>query len=298
MIEIKGTYSATVTLCDSDGAYDLGAMRKVVQHQLEAGLDGFYLCGGTGEGMLLTVEERKAVLETVMDEVNGRAGIIVHVGAFRTAETLELVRPASEAGVDAIASLPTAYFHKPDRLALVRFYTALNDAASVPILIYNIPQRTEITMTQDLFDELLQLEYVVGMKDASGNIFSLGLFFTEDKKPIILEGEDTVVLSALLAGARVGIGLTYNLWPHHFSTLWKQFRAKDFEAAAKTQAHINEPIDALLQTDMFGGIKQVMAWIDLDSGAPRSPNRLLTEGETVKLRENLERVVFFEEVQA
>ena len=288
-------YSATVTPFDSSGAFAPGAMRQVVDHQLEAGLDGFYLCGGTGEGMLLTVEERKAVLETVLDAVNGRAGIIAHVGAFRTAETLELARHASEAGVDAIASLPPAYFYTVDTLGLVRFYAALNEVASVPILIYNIPQRTGITMTQELFDELLQMEHIIGMKDASGDMFPLGLYFTAGKNPFILEGEDTVVLPALLAGARGGIGLTYNLWPHLFAKLWQEFQSNDIRAAARTQARINELIDALLKTDMFGSLKQTMAWMGLNIGEPRSPNRSLTEEETVELRENLEHVDFFKE---
>ena len=95
MREFAGIYPAIVTAFDDQGSYDPGAMRQIVQHQLAAGVDGFYVCGGTGEGMLLTPAERQAVLETVLDEVNGRAGVIAHVGAFQTADTLELARHAS-----------------------------------------------------------------------------------------------------------------------------------------------------------------------------------------------------------
>ena len=296
-LELKGMYSAIVTAFDSKGTGDSGAMRKLVQHQLEAGLDGFYVCGGTGEGMLLTVEERQTVLETVLDEVNGRVAVIAHVGAFRTDETLALARHASEAGVDAIAALPPAYFYKPDRLGLIRYYTAVAEASTVPILIYNIPQRTGITMTQDLFDELLQLENIVGMKDASGNIYSLSLFFTGGKTPIIFEGEDTVLLAGLLAGACGGIGATYNMMPQLFAKLWNAFQAKDLETAARTQSRINELINALLVVDLFGGLKQTLAWMGLECGEPRTPNRPLTEEETAKLRKSLENVNFFDDAR-
>lgn len=297
MRELKGMYSAIVTAFDSKGTYAPGAMRKLVQHQLEAGLDGFYVCGGTGEGMLLTVEERQAVLETILAEVNGRAGIIAHVGAFRTDETLALARHASEAGVDAIAALPPAYFYKPDTLGLIRYYTAVAEASTVPLLIYNIPQRTGITMTQDLFDELLQLENIVGMKDASGNIYSLSLFFTGGKTPIIFEGEDTVLLGGLLVGACGGIGATYNMMPQLFAKLWNAVQAKDMETAARTQSRINELINALLVVDLFGGLKQTLAWMGLECGEPRTPNRALTEEETAKLRKSLENVNFFDEAR-
>ncbi len=298
MRELKGMYSAIVTAFDSKGTYAPGAMRKLVQHQLEAGLDGFYVCGGTGEGMLLTVEERQAVLETILAEVNGRAGIIAHVGAFLTDETLALARHASEAGVDAIAALPPAYFYKPDRLGLIRYYTAVAEASTVPLLIYNIPQRTGITMTQDLFDELLQLENIVGMKDASGNIYSLSLFFTGGKTPIIFEGEDTVLLGGLLVGACGGIGATYNIIPQLFAKLWNAVQAKDMETAARTQSRINELINALLVVDIFGGLKQTLAWMGLECGEPRTPNRALTEEETAKLRKSLENVNFFDEARS
>jgi N-acetylneuraminate lyase len=263
---------------------------------LDAGVHGFYVTGGTGEGMLLTVDERKAALETTLAEVNGRALVIAHVGAFQTGDTLALAKHASGAGVDAIAALPPSYFYKPDTEGLVRYYAAVAEASAVPLLVYNLPQRTGVTVTHDVFERLLSIKGIVGMKDSSGNIHSLGLLFAGGKKPVIFEGEDTVLLYGLLAGACGGIGASYNIMPRLVVKLWNAFQAKDMDLAARTQLRINEIINALLVVDLFAGIKQTMAWMGLPCGEPRTPNRPLSADETAKLRASLEGVGFFDEL--
>ncbi len=296
MRELKGIYPAIVTPFDAEGDYAEGAMRRIVQHQLEAGVHGFYICGGTGEGLLLQREERQAVLETVLDEVQGRAGVIAHVGAFQTAETLALAAHASAVGADAIAALPPAYFYKPDEAALLRYYTDLAAVSKVPLLIYNIPQRTGIAMTRDLFELLLEVENIVGMKDSSGDVYALGLFLAGGKDPVIFNGEDTVLLGGLLAGAGGGIGATYNMMPQLFVELWNAVQAREMAAAAGTQARINQFISALQGVDLFAGLKQTLAWMGLECGVPRTPLRPLTGEETGILRQALEGAGFFEGV--
>jgi N-acetylneuraminate lyase len=293
MRQFAGIYPAIVTAFDDHGEFDPSAMRRIVQHQLAAGVDGFYLCGGTGEGMLLTVPERQAVLETVLDEVAGRAGVIAHVGAFQTADTLELARHASRVGVDAIAALPPAYFYTPDTLALVRYYTSLAEASQVPLLIYNIPSRMGITMTRDLYDQLLQVPNIIGMKDSSGAVYAMGLFFAGGKTSVIFHGEDTVLLGGVLAGACGGIGATYNIMPDLFVQLWQAFQRGDMDTAGQTQLQINQRINALQVVDLFGAIKQTLAWMELPCGVPRTPLRPLTDPEVEKLRSALEQVGFF-----
>ena len=294
--DLQGIYPATVTPFDESGEYDEAAMRRIVDHQLEAGAHGFYLCGGTGEGLLLRADERQAVLETVVDQVRGRAGIIAHVGAFQTAETVALAAHAGPAGADAVAALPPAYFYKPDAPALVRYYTEVAAATDLPVLIYNIPQRTGIAMTQELLGELLGVDNIVGMKDSSGDLFSLGKFLSGGLRPVIFDGEDTVLLGALLAGACGGIGATYNMMPGLFVDLWNAYQARDMDAAAAVQVRINELIGALsgAGVDLFAGLKQTMAWMGLPCGVPRTPLRPLTAAETAMLRRSLEDAGFFE----
>ena len=103
---LEGIYPATVTPFGDDGMFSPQLMAKIIRYQLDAGVDGFFLCGGTGEGLLLSREERESLLEFVLSEVSGQVGVIAHVGAYQTAETLALARHASEAGANAIAALP------------------------------------------------------------------------------------------------------------------------------------------------------------------------------------------------
>ena len=296
MRELKGIYPAIVTAFDDSGAFDPQAMRRIVGHQLEAGVHGFYVCGGTGEGMLLTRDERREVLETVIDEVGGRAGVIAHVGAFQTADTLALAKHAGEAGADAIAALPPAYFYPVDTPALVRYYTDLAGSTDCPLLVYNIPQRTGITMTTELFDQLLEVPNIVGMKDSSGDVYSMGKFLARKKDAVIFSGEDSVLLGGLLTGACGGIGLTYNAMPGLFVALWDAFQAKDMDLAARTQSRLNEIMSAMEGPSGFAGIKQILAWMGLPCGVPRTPMRSFDETETKALRRSLESVRFFDEL--
>jgi N-acetylneuraminate lyase len=225
--ELKGIFPATVTPFGRDGGFDPQAMRRIVRHQVDAGVHGLYVCGGTGEGLLMTVEERKEAIETVLDEVAGQATVIAHIGAFRTDEMVVLARHAGEAGADAIAALPPAYFYRPDEEGLVRYYAEVADASDLRMLIYNIPARTGIAMTESLFERFLALDNIVGMKDSSGDIYSLGHFLTIGDEPVIFEGEDTVLFPAMLAGANGGIGATHNIMPQLFMRLWDALQAKD-----------------------------------------------------------------------
>jgi len=298
MTTFHGNYSPLVTPLNSEGQVDLSSLRQIVRYQLDAGMDGFYVCGGTGEGLLLTVSERKTVLEAVLDEVKGSVGIIAHIGAFQTPDTLELARHAGDAGADAIAAIPPAYFYKPDTVGLVNYYTEVAGASDAPLFVYNIPQRVGITMTADLFDRLMSVPNIVGMKDSSGDLFAMGLLFTGDRKPLIFEGNETVMLPALLFGACGGIGTAHNVAPRLFARMWQAYQAGDIKGAANIQLRINELLDAIIPVTgpILNGVKEIMEWMGLPCGRLRSPNRPLTEDECTELKGRLEKAGFFDEL--
>ena len=278
-----------------EGRFDPVSMRRIVRHQIDAGVHGLYVCGGTGEGLLMNFKERQELLETVLDETRGDVTVIAHVGAFQIPETIALAQHASEIGADAISALPPSYFYKPDEISQVNYYKSIAEASEAPLLIYNIPQRTGITMTEPLYDELIQIDNVIGMKDSSGDIYTLGHLANKWKKSVIFEGEDSLLLPSLIAGAIGGIGASYNLMPELYVQLWEAYRGNNIDKAAEIQAKVNEVIRALLiSPDLIGGIKQVLGWMDLKCGAPRSPNRTLQPEETAKLRQAFDNIGFFE----
>ena len=295
MDNLHGIFPATVSTFDIDGRFDPVSMRRIVRHQLDAGVHGLYVCGGTGEGLLMNSKERQQLLETVLDETRGDVTVIAHVGAFQIPETIALAQHASEIGADAISALPPSYFYKPDEISQVNYYKSIAEASEAPLLIYNIPQRTGITMTEPLYDELIQIDNVIGMKDSSGDIYTLGHLANKWKKSVIFEGEDSLLLPSLIAGAIGGIGASYNLMPELYVQLWEAYRGNNIDKAAEIQAKVNEVIRALLiSPDLIGGIKQVLGWMDLKCGAPRSPNRTLQPEETAKLRQAFDNIGFFE----
>ncbi len=295
MDNLRGIFPATVSTFDMDGRFDPVSMRRIVRHQIDAGVDGLYVCGGTGEGLLMNFKERQDLLETVLDETRGDVTVIAHVGAFQIPETIALARHASGIGVDAISALPPSYFYKPDEISQINYYKSIAQVSEVPLLIYNIPQRTGIAMTEVLYEELIQVDNIIGMKDSSGDIYTLGHLAGKWKESVIFEGEDGLLLPGLIAGAIGGIGASYNLMPDLFVQLWEAYQGKNIDKAAGIQARVNEIIQALLiSPDLIGGIKQVLAWMDLECGPPRSPNRTLSSEESAKLRQAFDSIDFFD----
>ena len=140
MDNLHGIFPATVSTFDIDGRFDPVSMRRIVRHQIDAGVHGLYVCGGTGEGLLMNSKERQQLLETVLDETRGDVTVIAHVGAFQIPETMALAQHASEIGADAISALPPSYFYKPDEISQVNYYKSIAEASEAPLLIYNIPQ--------------------------------------------------------------------------------------------------------------------------------------------------------------
>lgn len=296
MSNLSGIFPATVTAFDSDGEFDAAAMRRIIRYQLGAGVHGLYVCGGTGEGLLLTTVEHRAVIETVVDEVAGAVPVVSHVGAFQTADTLARARDARAVGVDAVSALPPAYFYKPDDEGLLQHYSVLAEAASpLPLLIYNIPQRTGVAMTPELYGRMLEIDNVVGMKDSTGDVYAIGQFISQQPEAVVLGGADSVLLGTLLAGAQGGIGLSYNLVPQQFVRLWDAVQAADMSAAAAVQEQINACIAAISTVEVVAAAKQTMNWMGLPCGLPRTPIRSLDEQEQNRLRVALDAIGFFDE---
>jgi len=295
---LKGVFPALVTPFDRQGKVNEEMLRKVVEYQLQAGVQGFYVCGGTGEGLLLTAQERKMILETTIDQVKGRGAVIVHIGAFHTDETEELARHAQEAGADAISCLPPTFFYKPDVDGLFQYYERIAGVSDLPLLLYNIPHRTGVNITPAIMKRLMQIPNVAGLKHATLDIFQLrNLIELGEGKLIVFEGEDPVFLPALLYGADGGIGCTYNVMPQLFARVYDLFLKKEYDEAAKIQFKINRIINVLLQFDVLAATKETVTMMGMDVGPGRTPQRAMTDEEKARLREGLEKEGFFDLVQ-
>jgi len=295
--QLKGIYTALVTAFDEQDRVNEAVQREIIKYQIEAGVDGFYLCGGTGEGLLLTVEERKRMLEIALDQVKGRAGIIAHIGAFQTQDTVELARHAGEAGADAISCLPPTWFYKPDADGLIEYYKRVAGASGLPLLVYNIPQRTGLQLTPGLMARLRSIGNVVGLKHATGNLYEMRQIINMAKEDmVVFMGEDEYLLPALMYGAVGGIGGCYNVMPRYYVEIYETFVRGDYQKATEVQMREIEVASVFDDFEFIASMKETVRLMGFDCGAPRSPNQPLRQEERTRLRARLEEVGFFEDL--
>ena len=233
MNDFHGILSALVTPFDPDGRVHTPVIRELVRYQIDAGLAGFFVNGGTGEGLLLDPDERKLILETVLDEAAGRVPVIAHIGAVATHTAADLAAHAAAAGADAIAAIPPIYF-RVDLPALIDHYAQLAAAAhDLPLWLYNIPGATGVTVTADMFRALLDIPQIAGIKYTSTDFFTMRqIIEMETVRPLaVLSGPDDLCLSALVMGAHGAVGTTYNIMPELFAQLYRDYHAGNLAAA-------------------------------------------------------------------
>ena len=274
-----GAYAAMFTPFDKKGRLNLDAIDALVEYGIKGGLKGFYLTGSTGEGMLLTLEERKEVYRRAVAAAKGRCKLIAQVGCVRTDDSIELAKAAADAGVDWISSVAPVYFGQNFPSAM-RHYKAISEATDLPFLVYAF--NSELVPERDV--RLFDLKNVKGIKYTGRNFYvcqrirrMLG------KETIWFAGCDELLVSALALGDTFsgGIGLNYNIIPRHFSKICELCAKNDFRSAAKLQAEANRLVDLVVDSfsDNWSSFKVLMKAVGIDCGCCRVPYAPLSKAE-------------------
>ena len=284
-MKLTGIHPALVTAFDENGV-DTKATGKLVDKLLGTGVDGMYIGGSTGEMVLQTVEERKMLLECVIEAAAGRGAMIAHVGAMSTADTLELARHAKAAGADAVSSVTPLYYKYTFR-EVKNYYERIAEAAELPVIIYNIPALTGLVLNAGQLGELLSIPGVGGMKFTSSDFFQLERLRTAFPDHVFYNGSDEMLLSGLVAGADGGIGSTYNYQPKTFVNIRKAFLANDIQAARKYQTEANRTIEVILRNGVLASTKKLLELMGVDVGLCREPYMPLTDEMIADLQENV-----------
>lgn len=235
--ELKGIVVPIVTPMNDDETINLDELRRQVDRQIEAGIHGIFPFGTNGEGYILTGEEKKLVLETVIDEVAGRVPVYAGTGCISTKETIEQSKMAEAAGAD-ILSIITPSFAKASQHELIAHYTAVAEAVpNMPIVLYNIPMRTGNALEPQTVVELAQMDNIVGAKDSSGDWDNLSAYIelTKDMDFGVLSGNDALILKALKAGAKGAIAGCANVYPKNMVGIYENWAKGDMEAAEACQ---------------------------------------------------------------
>jgi N-acetylneuraminate lyase len=283
--EMKGAYSALFTPYTEDNRINLEMVGRLVDYQLAGGLRGFFVGGSTGEGMLLTVEERKQLLEEVVKANRGRGKVIAHVGAVRTEDAVELARHAADTGADWVSSVPPVYFAQTFEGTLYH-YRQIAGATDLPFMVYAF--RTTVEPERDAL--LFKIRNLRGMKYTNANYYSIQQLQRRlDAPALFLSGMDELMVAALAMGCfRGGIGTTYNLLPRHFAEICRLLLDENDAAAARPlQAEANAVIALMLKYGNMSYAKAMMRFIGLDCGYCRGPIAPLTEDEYARFAEEL-----------
>ena len=266
----------------TDSGVDTAKVAKLSTRLADAGVHGLYVGGSSGEMILMTEDERKTLLETVMEAVGDRITVIAHVGTTSTAGSLALARHAEKAGAHAISSVTPLYYKYGFR-EVKHYYERLAAETSLPVIIYNIPALTGSTLSTAQLSEILSIPNVGGMKFTASDFFQLERIRAAFPDKVFYNGSDEMLLSGLAAGADGGIGTTYNFQPKRILSIYNSYRNNDAQGALAYQAKANEVIAVLLRLGVIPASKMLLKLNGLDYGTCREPFLPLDDAAVAEL---------------
>ena len=287
---MAGAYSALYTPFRKDGSLNEEMIERVIEYGLSRGLNGFYLTGSTGEGFLLSKEERKRVYARAVKASNGRAKLIAHVGCLATDDAVELARYAAKVGIDWVSSVAPVYFGQ-NFDAAYDHYRKISSATDLPFMVYSIG--ADIVPDRDV--KFFDLKNVKGLKYTNYKYWTVqGLRNRLSKEVIFFAGADEQVLSGLATGIFSGcIGTSQNVIPAHFARICKLAGENNFAEAAKLQDEVVKFVELLIAKPNGSWHKSMMKYIGLDCGEGRAPNgRPLSREELKELFVRLDALGF------
>jgi len=290
--DFHGVYSAMATPFGADGAIDEPVLRASVNRAIEAGVHGLAPCGSTGEFTLMSSDERKRLVEVVVEETAGRVPVVVHTGALTTKDAVDLSRHAAETGAAGVfAVIP---FYEPLGLDDVRgFYEALAEAVDVPVGIYNLPVASGVDLDSDWVGALAREDdRIAFIKDTTGSFDRVSRLVVDHGDVItVFNGDDTLLLPAFTAGAPACLLGTLNLLPAECAGVYDAHAEGRYEEAEELYRRIL-PVSLFLTEGHYysAGVKAGLDLIGHSAGDPRLPILPLGDERRAKLRDLLDAV--------
>ena len=268
-----GAYSAMYTPFfrggEKAGQLNEEMIERLIEYAVKTGLTGMYLTGSTGEGFLLSLDERKRVYSRAVKAAAGRLKLIAHVGCISTDDACELARHAAKVGIDWVSSVAPVYFGQNFGAALDHYKT-ISEATDLPFMVYSVLGR----LNPDQAVKFFELKNVHGMKYTGRDYYELGILQRKLPKPaIFFAGADEQVLNGFATGGFSGcIGTTDNQIPRHFVKLCELAAEGRFIEARKWQEEVCRLVELVCAEDNESYHKSIMRYIGLDCGDARRPN--------------------------
>ena len=266
----KGVATALITPLTENGV-DYAALEKLIEWQIEKGVNAIVSCGTTGEGSTLTDEEHREVLRFTVEKVAGRIPVIAGTGSNDTAYAIDLTKYACEIGADAMLVV-SPYYNKATQKGLIQSFTAIADASTKPVILYNVPSRTGCNILPATASVLADHPMITGIKEASGNISQIAELAAAVKGRMdIYSGNDDQIVPVLALGGKGVISVLSNPMPAETVAICDKFFAGDIEGSAELQLQLLDYISALFCEVNPSPVKAAMAAMGFGENVLRLP---------------------------
>jgi N-acetylneuraminate lyase len=284
---IQGIFPAVLTPFRAGGGLDLDRFARHVNRMYSAGVHGIYAGGNAGEWQVMTQDERKALAKAAVELSRGRGRALIHIGAVRLEDAVDLARHAAAIGADAIGSLPpfVARYHITE---VKRWFERIGAETSLPFFVYYFPSLTGGASGEVFFDALRPVESITGYKFTDMNLYDMSVLI--ERRLTVLNGHDPNLKSALLMGAAGGIGSFYNVLAPEVMALFQCCRSGDVETAEKYQAAINRVIRVVRRTRLIPALKFISKLQGCDLGSMREPALPLSAAEERMIANEVEAI--------
>ena len=284
--KFTGIIPPLITCFDENGDFNEAAQREVVRFLLPK-VNGFYPVGTYGSGPLLTVEERKKVAEVIVDEVDGKIPVIIHVGSVNTQQAVELAKHAQSIGADAVGAIPPYYYSYPES-DLLEYFRSILSAVEIPLFAYNNPGLSNNPLSPNLINTLAK-EGLYGIKDSSFDMITFSNFVNNiDVKDFhFIIGTEAIAAAAVGAGAQGVISGLANGWPEIMDDLWKSLESNDLKESGRIQLKVLKARALLKLAPTLVVCYEILHMRGINAGHPRLPYHLLDDDTRQKIRKSL-----------
>lgn len=277
---MKGIIAPIITPMNDDESINENELRNQVKRLIGAGIHGIFTAGTNGEGYILNEKEKERVLSAVIDEAGGRVIIYAGTGCVSTKDTIRVSKKAKNLGAD-ILSIVTPYFAKASQEEMYEHFKSVARAVDLPIVLYNIPDRTGNVLLPETVAGLAEMDNIIGVKDSSGNFDNMLWYIdkTKNKDFSVLCGNDSLILWNLMAGGTGGIAGCANVFPHNMVAIYENFISGNLEKAKEYQDNIRSFRNCFKYGNPNTIVKTAVALSGYPVGKCRSPfNRVSSEG--------------------
>lgn len=281
--------TAMITPFDQSGALDTREAARIARWLVDRGNDGLVLAGSTGEGQTLSRDERSALIAAVKEAVSGRACVIANAGTNDTRDSVASVEEAQRAGADAILAV-VPYYNKPTQRGMAAHFGEIARATALPVMIYNIPGRTNANMLPDTLLELADRHAnITGVKESSGDLMQIGTILARRKPGFtVLSGDDHLFLPLLAIGADGVVGVASHLCSPQYRAMFDAYRSGNVAEAARIHLSLLPLVQALFATTSPIPVKWAMRELGFRTGECRLPLDTLPDALAQRLAPLLE----------